>query len=101
MQSKTDLFETLKPILAKYNIKQAAVFGSYARSDFADGSDIDIVIDIDYNYPLIDTFYGFWDEAESVLGLSIDLLSLRSLLESTKHKFKQNVIDELEWFYEV
>ena len=57
-------------------------------------------VEMDYNRPLADTFYGFWDGAESVLGLSIDLLSLRSLQESTKRRFKQNVMDELEWFYE-
>ena len=100
MQTKTDLFEILKPVLAKYNIKQAAIFGSYARGDFTSDSDIDIIIDMDYSQPLADTFYGFWDEAEATLGLSIDLLSHRSLLESTKHNFKQRVFNEMEWFYE-
>ena len=101
MRTKTDLFEALIPILVKYNVKQAAVFGSFARGDFAADSDVDIIIVLDYSRPLADAFYGFWDEAESVLGLSVDLLTLRSLQESTKQRFKQNVIDELEWFYEV
>ena len=89
MQTKTDIFEALKPILTKYNITQAAIFGSFARGDFTTGSDVDIVIDMDYSRPLADTFYGFWDEVKSVLGLSIDLLSLRSLQESAKQRFKQ------------
>ena len=100
LKTKTDLFEALKPILVKYNIKQAAVFGSFARGDFTADSDVDIVVDMDYSLPLADNYYGFWDEAETVLGMSIDLLSLRSLHESTKHRFKQIVLNELEWFYE-
>ena len=100
MKSKSDLFEALKPVLAKYKVKQAAVFGSFARGDFTVDSDVDIVIELDYSCPLADAFYGFWDDAESALGLSIDLLSLRSLQESTKHRFRQGVLEELEWFYE-
>ena len=100
MQTKNDICEKLKPILGKYRIKQAAIFGSYARGDFTPDSDVDIVIDMDYVYPLADTLYGFWDDAEAVLGVPVDLLSYRSLAESTKQKFKQNVLNEMEWFYE-
>ena len=100
MRTKNDIFNILYPILAKHKIKQAAVFGSYARGDFNAASDVDIVIDMDYHYPLADTLYGFWDDAEAALGLPVDLLSFRSLTESTKQKFKQNVLEEMEWFYE-
>jgi predicted nucleotidyltransferase len=100
VQTKSNVIAALRPILAKYRIKQAAVFGSYSRGDFDAHSDVDIVIDLNYDYPLADALYGFWDEAEDVLGLSVDLLSYRSLLESTKPRFKQNILDELEWFYE-
>ena len=100
MQTKNDIFETLTPILNKYNIKQAAVFGSYARGDFTPDSDIDIVVELNYDYPLTEALYGFWDDAEKALGLTVDLLSFKSLNESTKHKFKQNVLREMEWFYE-
>ena len=100
MQTKNDIFAILKPLLSKYKIKQAAVFGSYARGDYTPDSDIDLIIMLDYNYPLTETLYGFWDDAEAALGLTIDLLSFNSLNESTKEKFKQNVFDEMEWFYE-
>ena len=100
MRTKNDIFETLRHVLAKHKIKRAAIFGSYARGDITADSDIDIVIELDYDYPLAETLYGFWDDAESALGLTIDLLSFKSLNESTKQKFKQNVLNEMEWFYE-
>ena len=102
MKKKHDIIEKLIPILSRYEIKKAAVFGSYARGDYTDRSDFDLVIDMSYdeNHSLVDTFYGFWDDAETALGLNLDLLSFQSLQESTKHKFKQNVYSEMEWFYE-
>ena len=100
MQSKDNIIQTLRSVLANHKIKQAAIFGSYARGDFTPDSDIDIVIELDYNHPLTETLYGFWDDAEAALGRPVDVLSFRSLTESTKQRFKQNVLNEMEWFYE-
>ncbi|MDO8610783.1 MAG: nucleotidyltransferase domain-containing protein, partial [bacterium] len=33
------------PILLKYRVKRASLFGSYARGDFNDKSDIDILFE--------------------------------------------------------
>ena len=101
LATKNDIFNALRPILKKYNIKQAAVFGSYVRGDYSAESDVDVVIVLDYNYSLSRAFYNFCDEAENNLGLTIDAITLKSLKESRNHKFRQNVQSELEWFYEI
>ena len=103
MQTKHEIIEKLKPILVRYSIKQAGVFGSFARGDYTSKSDVDLVIALDHdsNSALAETYYGFWDDAETALGLTVDLISLQSLAESTKKRFKQRVYNDLEWFYEV
>ena len=98
--TKNEIKDILKPIFPKYRIKRAAMFGSYARGDFTTASDIDIIVELDYEHPLTEALYGFWDDAEANLGFTVDLLSFNSLNESTKQKFKRQVLDELEWFYE-
>ena len=39
-----DIINICTPVLKKYNIKRAYIFGSYARGDATDNSDIDIMI---------------------------------------------------------
>ena len=51
-----DIKEKITPILEKYDVKYAGVFGSVARGEARDDSDIDILIKItncQRNYPLI------------------------------------------------
>ena len=100
MQTKQEVIETLKTVLPKYKIRQAAIFGSYARGDFTETSDVDLIIELDYENDFTKNFYGFWDDAELALSKPIDVISLKSLTESTKKRFSQGILNEMEWFYE-
>lgn len=37
-----DITDNIIPVLKKYGVKKAALFGSYARGDFDDQSDIEL-----------------------------------------------------------
>lgn len=58
-------------------MRRIALFGSYARGDQRPGSDVDILFDIDPSIGL--EVVTLADQIEQLLGLSVDLVSLRSI----------------------
>lgn len=61
----------------KYPISSLAVFGSYARGDATEKSDIDIAVEI--NGPMGMNFIEMADEIEDLLGKKTDVVSKRSI----------------------
>jgi predicted nucleotidyltransferase len=67
-----ELRSALKPIFAQYPIYSAILFGSYARGEATEQSDIDIVIDS--HRELLDIrFYGVLEDITEKLAKPIDL----------------------------
>ena len=79
--------EVIKPqiaeILLKHGVKRAAFFGSVARGDTVDGSDIDILVDLAADKSLLD-LVAIKLEIEDLLGISVDVLTYKSLLPAIK-----------------
>jgi uncharacterized protein len=69
--------EVLK-IIAKYPVSNPRVFGSVARGEDAEGSDIDIVIDPKPNLSYFD-LAGLEIELQALLGHPLDVGIYRSL----------------------
>ncbi len=63
----------INPILRRYGVSKAAIFGSYARGEMREYSDIDILVEIEQDISLLD-FIGLKLEIEEVLGKKIDLV---------------------------
>lgn len=61
------------PILKRYEAKKAALFGSCARGEIAEDSDIDILVEIEKDISLLD-FVGLKLELEEALGKKVDLV---------------------------
>ncbi|MCJ7578096.1 MAG: nucleotidyltransferase family protein [candidate division Zixibacteria bacterium] len=60
------------PILKKYGVTRAGVFGSVVRGEETEKSDIDILVEIEGRMSLLD-FVGLKLELEEALGKKIDL----------------------------
>lgn len=82
MYSKKEILETLKinkaKLVQKYPISELGIFGSFARGDFNEQSDIDILVDFDgkidgYNY------IRLAHEFEDLFKQKIDMVSRRSI----------------------
>ena len=65
--------ERIAPVCKQYPIKKAYLFGSYARGNATEKSDVDLRIEGD-----IKSFFmlgGIYSELEDALGMKLDLLS--------------------------
>ncbi len=67
-----------KPELQKkYPISRLGVFGSYARGEATEKSDIDIAVDINGTMGL--NFIAMADEIENLFGIKVDVVPRRSI----------------------
>ena len=64
----------LKPILQqKYPVENIAIFGSYARNEQTETSDVDVMIELNGKIGI--DFFRMADEIEDYLGLKTDVAS--------------------------
>jgi len=68
----------LYPVFSANPVYSAIIFGSYAKGNASDKSDIDIVID-SHGQLLNITFYGLLDEIIDLLGIQVDLFELSEI----------------------
>jgi predicted nucleotidyltransferase len=61
----------------KYPVAQLGVFGSYAREEATDDSDIDIAVEI--TGPMGLNFIEMADEIEALFGIKTDVVPMRSI----------------------
>jgi len=80
-------------ILRKQGVKKAALFGSIARGDATDKSDIDMLIEFDRGKSLLD-LAGLKIELQEQLKRKVDVLTYKSLHPLLKGKIlsEQKVI---------
>lgn len=71
------LQQLIVPVLQKYGVKKAALFGSYARGDFDETSDVDLIIEPPRGMGL--EFIGLKHELEDTLQKRIDFITYNSV----------------------
>ncbi|MCL2501489.1 MAG: nucleotidyltransferase family protein [Defluviitaleaceae bacterium] len=87
-----------REVLVQYPVKRAAFFGSAARNDMSDQSDIDMLVEFLPNTPGLD-FFGLHVDLKEAFGRPVDLLTWDSL-ENAKPDFRYNVKREEKIIYE-
>jgi len=81
----------LKPYLReKYGVKKIGVFGSYARGEEKESSDIDILIELEK--PIGWEFFYLKDYLEKKLGREIDLVTVNALKPRIRERILREVI---------
>ncbi len=66
------------PILLRYDVARAAIFGSFARGENTEGSDIDILVEFRGEKSLLD-LAGLKIALEESLKMKVDVLTYNSL----------------------
>lgn len=85
---KSIILELLKP----YDPKRVGVFGSFARSEEKDHSDLDLIVELGKQIDLLELI-GIELELTELLGIKVDLITEQSL---SKH-LKPFVEKEIEY----
>ncbi|MDY1592138.1 MAG: nucleotidyltransferase family protein [Methanofastidiosum sp.] len=71
--TKDKIKETVVPILKRHNVKRASLFGSIVRDDYTEGSDIDILVELQEDTSLLD-FIDIKLEIEDATNKKVDLV---------------------------
>jgi uncharacterized protein len=68
-----------------HGIRHVRIFGSFARGEAAEGSDVDLLVELDADHTLLDLL-SFQIEAESILGSSVDVATLDLLKDHVRER---------------
>lgn len=71
--TKDKIKEIVVPILKRHNVKRASLFGSIVRDDYTEGSDIDILVELQEDTSLLD-FIDIKLEIEDATNKKVDLV---------------------------
>lgn len=90
------LYKNTKDIFSRYGVKKAAVFGSYARGENRNDSDIDFLVELGKSMSLLD-FIGLKLDLENKLGSKVDVVQYKTI----KPSLKDAILKDEVVFYQV
>ena len=95
MSSSEEILATLRQqraLLSKrYPIQRMALFGSWARGDAREDSDVDVLVEVDPSIGL--RFVELGDTLEKALGRRVDLVSRRAIKPSLWKRIEPELLD--------
>lgn len=100
-----ELKQKIEPIAKKYELRAVYLFGSYARNDATDNSDVDILIDREGSKikGMFD-MGGLYNDLRDSVGKEIDLVTTQTLEQKSTNRrtplFIKNVQTERIKIYE-
>jgi len=89
MRHMEEIKRKILPILKRYGIKRAGLFGSCVRGEMKKDSDIDLLVEIEKDISLLD-FVGLKLEIEEALGKKVDLVEYKMI----KSLLKERILNE-------
>jgi uncharacterized protein len=81
--------QQILPILTRYGVSKAGLFGSCVREEMKDGSDIDVLVEIEKDISLFD-FVEIKLALEEATGYSVDLVEYKTI----KPLLKDSILNE-------
>ncbi len=76
--------KTIRHFFSGLPVKKAYLFGSYARNNADENSDIDILVELDHSTPIGMQFFTYADELQSLLKKKVDVVSDAGLSKYVK-----------------
>lgn len=80
-----ELKNSVEPVFKRYDVAKAGLFGSMARGDSTEESDVDIIVEFKGEKSLLD-LAGLKLDIEEVLGKHVDVLTYKSIHPMLKDK---------------
>ena len=93
----------IAPIAERYKLKAVYVFGSYARGDVCEASDVDLLVDATGSGLRGFAYGGLYTDLEEALGKPIDMVTVSSLEQPACHpsdiQFRETIQRERREIY--
>lgn len=89
-----EIITRVTPVFQQYHIGKAYLFGSYARGDATEDSDIDLVVEPLERIPWC--MGGLFYDLEETLGKTVDILTIDQLEESRNDPFYKRFAQEID-----
>ncbi len=92
MELNASIKEKILMVLEEYKITKAGIYGSYARGEADESSDIDIVVESTRRslFELV----GLKQDIEDATGLKVDITTYQGLNNSPREGFKEKVEED-------
>jgi uncharacterized protein len=82
----------IKPVLAdKYHVSSIGYFGSYAKGQQTDMSDLDLLVE--FSQPVGWEFFTLENFLEQTLGMRVDLVTPNAL----KSRIKESILNQIHY----
>lgn len=79
-------------IRRKYRVKKIGVFGSFARGEGKEGSDIDVLIEFEDGHKTFDNYMDLKYFLEDLFSRKVDLVTMKALKPQLKDIILQEVV---------
>jgi predicted nucleotidyltransferase len=73
-------------------VLKAWLFGSFARGEQKDGSDVDILVVLDHSQVIGMKFFGMYEDLKELLGRDVDLVTEDSLADFARQSVDNDKI---------
>ena len=94
MKTREDILRILarekRDLATQFKVRSLALFGSYARNEQRQDSDVDILVDVDPSIGL--EFVTLAERIEKLLGLPVELVSRGAIKPRYKKAIEQDLI---------
>lgn len=95
MKTRTEVLDTLRSLKdelrERYHVESIALFGSYAREEQEEGSDIDVLVRFGTGADLFD-FVGLSQYLEEKFGLGVDVVPETALRPEIAHRVTRDLL---------
>lgn len=92
--NKTNIIKTIVDYLKQYKVIEIGIFGSFARNEMTDKSDIDILVEYSRGTTILD-IVKMKQELYELIGRKIDLVSKRAV----RKRIMENIQTDLQTVY--
>ena len=101
-----EIARCIRPVAERYRLRAVYVFGSYARGEAGEDSDVDLLVDTDgANLKTLSALGGLYSDLEDALEKELSLVTVDSLEQPCRMEsdiyFRENVTRERRKIYAV